>query len=93
MSVAPGFALKEQCAELAGLITARHPRMPILLREIHTLLRAQPENVTLMSEEEIAIIVSGLKVQTAVEFATSATKGAGAKSAVANIKKLGSDAF
>ena len=88
-----GFELKEKVAELASYLIARHPRMPLLLREIHTALRAQPENVTLMSEEEIAIIVSGLKIQTATEFASSAIKGVGAKSAISKIKSLGSSAF
>jgi len=89
----PGFELKEKCAELSNLLLAKHPRMPVLLREIHTALRQQPENVTLLSEEDISIIVNGLKVQTGVEFAKSATAGPGAKSAVAKIKSLGADAF
>jgi hypothetical protein len=69
-----GFELKEKVAELSELILSKHPRMPLLLREIHTALRKQPENVTLMSEEEVAVVVAGLKVQTGVEFATAAIK-------------------
>lgn len=68
------FALQEKVAELSGLILSKHPKMPQLLREIHATLRKQPENVTLLNEEEIAVIVSGLKVQTGVEFATAALK-------------------
>ena len=89
----PGFELKEKVAELSTLLLAKHPRMPVLLREIHTALRAQPENVTLLSEEEISQIVAGLKVQTGMEFAASATKGTGQKSAISKIKSLGADAF
>ena len=89
----PGFELKEKCVELSTLLLAKHPRMPVLLREIHTALRAQPENVTLLSEDDIRIVVQGLKVQTGVEFAASATKGAGQKSAVKKIQSLGADAF
>lgn len=88
-----GFILREKIAELESLLTSKHPKMPILLREIHTALRAQPENVTLLSEQEISVIVNGLKVQTGVEFATASTKGSGNKSAVAKIKNLGADAF
>ena len=88
-----GFSVREKVAELSGLLLSKHPKMPVLLREIHTALRAQPENVTLLSEEEISVIVNGLKIQTGVEFAQSATKGSGAKSAVAKIKSLGADAF
>jgi hypothetical protein len=47
-----------------------------------------------MSEEEIAVIVSGLKVQTGVEFASAVTKkGTAQNSLVAKIKTLGADAF
>lgn len=86
--------LQQSVASLQEAILSRHPRLPVLLREIHTALRAQPENVTLASEEEIAIIVSGLKLQTGVEFAAAATKSpTAAKSVDAKIKKLGADAF
>jgi hypothetical protein len=86
--------LQQSVQSLQEAILSQHPRIPILLREIHTALRAQPENVTLASEEEIAIIVSGLKLQTGVEFAASATKSpTKAKSVDAKIKKLGADAF
>lgn len=88
-----GFELREKVLQLQSAILERHPRMPVLLREIHTALRAQPENVTLSSEEEINIIVEGLKIQTGVEFAASAIKGAGTKSAISKIKSLGVDAF
>jgi len=88
-----GFEVKEKVAELSNLLLAKHPRMPVLLREIHTTLRAQPENVTLLTDEEVNIIVEGLKIQTGIEFASSAIKGAGAKSVISQIKKLGADAF
>lgn len=88
-----GLDLKEKVTELESLILQRHPKMPMLLREIHTALRAQPENVTLMSEEEIAIIVSGLSVQTSVEFAKEAVKPAGKNAKLKEIAKLGLDAI
>ena len=92
-----GFILKEKVADLSAALLERHPRMPTLLQEIHKALQLQPENVTLMTEEELAIIVDGLKMQTGVQFATSAvkeSKKAGAnQSILAKIKKLGADAF
>ena len=88
-----GFELREKVLQLQSLILERHPKMPVLLREIHTALKLQPENVTLMSEEEINIIVEGLKVQTGVEFAASAIKSASSKSTISKIKSLGVDAF
>lgn len=88
-----GFELQEKVAQLQAALLERHPKMPVLLREIHTTLRAQPENVTLMSEEEIAILVDGLKIQTGVEFAQSMVKGPGSKSTAGKIKQLGLGAF
>ena len=88
-----GFELKEKVADLSQQLLSKHPRMPILLREIHTALRAQPENVTLLSEEEIGVIISGLKIQTQTEFAAAALKPTGTKAAVNKIKNLGADAF
>mgnify|MGYP003386115690 FL=1 len=93
MSTPEGFIFKEKVAELSELILSKHPRMPLLLSEIHKTLKAYPENVTLLEESDLAIIVSGLKVQTGVEFASAAIKGGGSKSATAAIKKLGADAF
>lgn len=62
-------------AELRESILSAHPRMPTLLREIHTVLKSDPDNVTLLSEEDIGIIVSGLKRQTATEISIAAIKG------------------
>jgi hypothetical protein len=89
----PAFQLKERVASLATAILERHPTMPTLLREIHTTLSKYPEQVTLLEEDEINIIVSGLSVQTNTTFATAATKPAAAKSLAAKIKTLGTDAF
>lgn len=88
-----GIELQSKVLELESLILERHPKMPVLLREIHTALRLQPENVTLMSEEEIAITVSGLSVQTGVEFAKEVTKPASKTSKLREIAKLGLDAI
>lgn len=88
-----GFQLKAKVTELEETLTSRHPRMPQLLQEIWKALREQPENVTLMTEEEIRTVVNGLKVQTGVEFAANAVKGTAAKTATAKIKQLGLNAF
>lgn len=88
-----GFDLKSKVTELESHLLSRHPRMPVLLQEIWKALRDQPENVTLMTEEEIKTVVNGLKQQTGVEFAAAAVKGSGAKTTVAKIKQLGLGAF
>lgn len=70
-------------AELQNALLEAHPEMPILLRKIHSKLKDDPELVTLLTEEEIASVISGLKVQTNVSIASPA-KTAKAKSTSAN---------
>lgn len=70
----PGFQIKEKCAALSNALLSAHPTIPVLLREIHTHLRSDPECVTLMSEDEIAIVVQGLQRQTGVEIVSAAVK-------------------
>lgn len=66
--------IKIKIAELQELILSAHPRLPLLLQEIHKVLKNDPENVTLLSEEDIGIIVSGLMRQTSTEITTAAMK-------------------
>lgn len=73
----PNEQLSEQIAELDARLKALNPNMPLLLKEIHQKLKADPAITTLLSEEEIAIVVSGLKRQTNTEIATSISKGKG----------------
>ena len=70
----PVEQVQERIVNLSIALTNAHPTISSLLREIHTQLKADPEVVTLLSEEEIAVVVSGLKRQTATEIATSALK-------------------
>lgn len=79
------FELHEKVAKLQEAILASHPTLPVLLRTIHTQLLKDPEQVTLLSEEEIGIIVNGLKKQTNTEIATKVVKES--KSAASSIKK------
>lgn len=66
--------LKESVLSLQQALLNQHPTMPQLLRQIHQQLKADPTIVTLMSEEEIGIVVSGLKQQTLTTIATSTAK-------------------
>ena len=88
-----GFELKIKVRELSELILSRHPRMPVLLQDIHKTLRQYPEQMTLLEEADINTIVSGLMKQSNTEFATAAAKPAAAKNLKAQIKDLGLDAF
>lgn len=70
----PQEQLKEQIYTLQSKLLESSPDMPVLLRTIHTQLRADAELVTTLSEEEIGILVTGLKKQTATEISTTALK-------------------
>jgi hypothetical protein len=85
--------LREKVASLEAALLARHPTMPTLLRDIHSALRAQPENVTLLSEEEIQSLVKGLQVQTNTFLATSVTKESKKSAGTKALLAKGADAF
>ncbi len=87
------FELSSKVQQLTDLLLSKHPMMPTLLREIHTTLRTYPEQVTLLSEEQISQIVQGLKVQTGVEFAASVKAPSATKNLKNKIATLGADAF
>lgn len=84
----PGFQLTAQVEELKQMLLAKHPRMPVLLNEIYTTLRAQPENVTLATEEQIQTIVNGLKIVTMTEFAAATVKTSKTASVTAKLKNI-----
>jgi hypothetical protein len=67
--------LKEKVAQVQVAMLAAHPTLPILLAEIHKTLKADPAQVTLLEEDEIGILVSGLEAQTKVEIMTTMTTG------------------
>lgn len=60
--------------ELQQALLDSTPNMPTLLRDIHRTLKGQPEQVTLMSEDELAIVVQGLQKQTSVNLAAATMK-------------------
>lgn len=72
--------IKSKLDELQAALLSAHPTMPTLLRDIHRTLKAQPEQVTLMSEDEIAIVVAGLDKQTNTHIAQVTTKKSTSKS-------------
>lgn len=86
--------VREKILSLQTALLDRHPRMPTLLQEIHAALKAQPENVTLLPEEEICILVQGLQHHTNVFLAESTVKGKkGSAGIQAKIREQGDDAF
>lgn len=83
----PAEQVKSKLAELETALLTAHPTMPVLLRDIRNQLKADSSVVTLLSEEDIGVIVRGLKLQTNTEIATAASKGKGGKS----VKNIGID--
>lgn len=60
--------IREKIADLQGKLLAAHPLIPTILRTIHTQLKADPEVVTLLEDEEIKVIVNGLQHVTKVKL-------------------------
>lgn len=68
------FEVKEKLAALESALLEKLPTMPTLLRDIHRSLKADPDTVTLLTEEECSILVQGLKKQTQTSISTTALK-------------------
>ena len=79
------FQIKEKLADLQDRLEANAPGLATLLRDIHQTLKKDPDVVTLLSEEDCAVIVQGLKKQTATEIATSALKNKSGKKAMSKM--------
>ena len=74
MAISPAFEIQEKLASLELALIGKLPTIKTLLRDIHRSLKGDPDTVTILSEEECGILVEGLKYQTKVEIATTATK-------------------
>lgn len=68
------YIVKEKLASLEAALLQATPNMPTLLRDIHRTLAADADLVTLLSEEECAILVKGLVKQTNTSIAVSTVK-------------------
>ncbi len=68
------YQIKEKLAELEESMLAKTPDMPILLQKIHRQLDADPDVVTLLSNEDCSILVRGLTQQTGASIAATVIK-------------------
>jgi len=84
----PAEQLQEQIMQLRNALDTSNPGMPTMLRTIHTALRADPANVTLLTPEEVGTVVAGLMKQTNTVIATAAVKGAGKKKVSVSLDDL-----
>lgn len=83
----PHELISFKISELYDAVQKTLPNMPVLLRDIHTNLKADPELVTLLDPDEIAVIVSGLSKQTQTTITTAIVSGTKGKS----LKKISVD--
>lgn len=77
--------------ELSEAILSDHPHLPIQLREIHKNLKEDPAIVTLLSEDEICVIVNGLEKQTNTFIAASMSPAKTSAAAKKALSKVTSD--
>ena len=61
---------------LDAAIKGNHPSMPRLLQDIWTTLNKYPEQVTLLSEEDIEVVISGLEKLVDTDLAAITLKSA-----------------
>lgn len=82
----PHQQISEKILSLQSALLESNPRMPVLLQEIHRAIKNDPAVVTVLTEEELAIVVSGLQRQTQTTIvATQAKPSAAAKKALKNV--------
>ena len=72
--------IKTKLAELENALLESLPTMPVILRDIHKQLKADPNIVTILSDEDCSVIVKGLKQQTQTEIVAAAVKSKPKKS-------------
>lgn len=63
-------------ASLDAAIKSSHPSMPRLLQDIWTTLNKYPEQVTLLAEDEMEVIISGLEKLVDTDLAAITIKSA-----------------
>lgn len=68
------YEVREKLANLEQLLLDKAPGLPNLLRDIHRQLKADPDVVTLLTEDECNIMVKGLLQQTKTTISTAAMK-------------------
>jgi hypothetical protein len=80
--------ITERIIELRDALTKQLPTLPSLLRTIHDQLRADPEVVTLLTEEQVEAIIAGLEVQTKRDIYELVEKPAKEKKAKGALKEI-----
>lgn len=66
--------VKDKLQLLATQLAEQVPNIATTLRDIHQTIKKDPDVATILTEEEVSILVTGLKQQTKTEIATAAAK-------------------
>lgn len=77
--------LHEKIEQLRTLLTQEHPGYASLLKDIHSTLSKQPDNVTLLKDEEIGVIVSAAVREAGLQVSA---KAASKKTSTKSLKGL-----
>ena len=83
--------LQEKILNLEKAILERLPQMPGILQDIWIALKKQPENVTLLGEEDVQKIVAGLEIQTNTKLMDIAMKSTKSPALGKKLKGLTAD--
>lgn len=86
-AITPHQAISIKLTELDQALKSAHPTMPALLQQIHRALSNDAETTTLLTSEEVAILVRGLSKQVDAVIQTSMLSGGKGKS----LKKMTAD--
>lgn len=88
------FRLRQSVSELTAALLAKHPSLATLLKEIHLTIRKYPEQVTILTEEELNGIFHSYEEMSKITLANSVTaKKSSEKNLKTKIKELGTGAF
>ena len=68
----PVEQIREKLANMEEALEGNLPGIATMLRTIHSQLKKDEEIVTLLTEEEVCMLVRGLKKQTLTEITTAA---------------------
>lgn len=83
--------IKSKLDQLSEALLTAHPQIPTLLRDIRNTLKSFPEQVTLMTEDEINIVVRGLEKQTTSYIAAATVKSSKSAKTKESLKNVTSD--
>lgn len=72
--------LHEQILVLKDLLLKQHPQMPTLLQQLHHNIKKDEDLAMILSEEELGVIVEGLKAHANIQIATNVMKKTGSRS-------------